>query len=75
MRLSLPCAVTTFIVLATAKPIPDSHVIHEERGLPGHALDSRWVKRDRLEKDRVLPMRIGLKQQNLHKGSEWLLDV
>lgn len=75
MRFSIPFVVSTILATAAAVSVPESHVVHERRGSPGHTLDSRWVKRDRLEKHKVLHMKIGLKQQNLDKGPEWLLDV
>lgn len=75
MLLSLPCLVTAFVALAAAKPIPESHVVHERRGLLHHTTANKWAKRERVDKDSVLPVRIGLKQQNLHKGPEWLMDV
>lgn len=73
MRSSLSVVFTTLVALAAAGPIPESHVVHEKRGLD-HA-SRRWVKRDRMDKDALLPMRVGLKQNNLHKGHEWLMDV
>lgn len=73
MRGSLPVAFVSLVALVAAGPIPDSHVVHEKRGLD-HA-SKRWVKRERMHKDALLPMRVGLKQNNLHKGHEWLMDV
>ena len=52
-------------------PSPHSpHVLHERRDL-----ETSWVKRDALEEDFTLPMRIGLTQNNLDKGHDWLLEV
>ena len=57
---------------AAPNPSPESHVLHEKR----HGYDSsRWQKRDRVAADAVLPVRIGLKQRNLHKGYDLLMDV
>jgi len=75
MHLSLTCLFTTLVASAAAGPVPHTHVIHEKRELSQHEFASRWTKRDRLDKDTVLPVRVGLKQQNLHKGVEWLMDV
>lgn len=47
------------------------HQLHEKRSLPSRA----WTKRDRVSSDAILPMKIGLKQQNLHRGYDYLLDV
>lgn len=47
------------------------HVLHEKRD----NLPSRWTKRDRVPRSKLLPMRIGLTQSNLEKAYEHLLDV
>ncbi|PCG89982.1 Peptidase S8/S53, subtilisin/kexin/sedolisin [Penicillium occitanis (nom. inval.)] len=47
------------------------HVLHEKRD----SLPERWTKRDRVPRDKLLPMRIGLAQSNLEKAYEHLLDV
>lgn len=46
------------------------HVLHEKRGA-----SENWVKGDRLRPDVRMPMRIGLVQENLHKGHDWLMEV
>lgn len=47
------------------------HVVHEERrGIP-----QNWWKHSKLHSRAVLPMRIGLRQQNLHRAEEFLLSV
>jgi tripeptidyl-peptidase-1 len=57
--------------LSEAVPAPIKHVLHEKR--ERHGLD--WVKGDRVEGDAVLPVRIGLTQNNLGNGYEYLMDV
>lgn len=57
--------------LAGAAPATVKHVLHEKR--EKHAHD--WVKGDRVEKDAVLPVRIGLSQNNLEKGYDYLMEV
>lgn len=57
--------------LSEAAPAPIKHVLHEKR--ERHGLD--WVKGDRVEGDAVLPVRIGLSQNNLDKGYDLLMDV
>jgi hypothetical protein len=47
------------------------HVLHEERSTPSRD----WVKGARIEKDAVIPMRIGLTQTNLEKGYDYLMEV
>ena len=59
------------ILSITTTAIPSSrHVVHEER--PGHG---SWMRRSKLDSDTILPMRIGLRQQNLHRADEFLMDV
>lgn len=61
-------------VLSIAVPsAASSHslVLHEKRsGLPQH-----WQKRSRAYSDFILPVRIGLRQQNLEHAERYLLDV
>ena len=44
---------------------------HEKR----NTLDPKWSKRDALSADTRMPVRIALKQQNLDKGMDYLLEV
>lgn len=67
---------STFVIAvcfggAIAVPAPASHVLHEKRG----GLHSKWQKRDRVDKNTILPVRIGLQQSNLHRAEELLMDV
>ncbi|CAL1713696.1 unnamed protein product [Somion occarium] len=48
-----------------------NHVIHERRAV--EPVD--WVRTRKLEADKVLPMRFGLTQQNLHRVEEMLMAV
>ena len=58
--------------LTTARPSPHyPHVVHERRAMEPRG----WVKSRRLEADRVLPMRFGLTQSNIHKLEEMLMSV
>ncbi|KAF2717180.1 subtilisin-like protein [Polychaeton citri CBS 116435] len=58
-------------VLPAALAAPaTNHVLHEKR-----AHSTSWEKRDRLHGDVKLPMRIGLTQQNIDFGHEFLMDV
>lgn len=63
--------VLSIAALASAAPKPVSHVIHEKRNTPS----KDWVKGARIEKDAIIPMRIGLTQTNLHNGYDLLMDV
>jgi tripeptidyl-peptidase-1 len=61
------------LTAATAAPASKfgRHVIHERRDrLPTH-----WNKNSMLHKDSYIPLRIGLKQSNLHRADEFLMDV
>jgi tripeptidyl-peptidase-1 len=63
----------TFIAVSSSLPATSqtSHVVHEKRdGAP-----AKWTKRSRMDPSAVLPVRVGLKQRNLHKGMEFLDSV
>lgn len=64
------CVALAIASVSTAVPTPVKHVLHEKRGL--HV---DWVKGDRVKRDSVLPVRIGLTQGNLDKGDEYLMAV
>lgn len=55
-----------------ARVIPQGHVVHERRDA---SIPSRAMKRDRVDAGTMLPMRVGLKQNNLDKAEEWLMEV
>ena len=57
--------------LVDARPAPPTHVVHEKR----HEGMRTWVKRERVAGDAILPIKIGLTQQNLDKGYDYLMDV
>ena len=57
--------------LVDAKPLQSHFNAHEKRDV--HS--KQWLQRDRVARDGLLPMKIGLKQQNLHRGYDYLLDV
>ncbi|CAI7628600.1 unnamed protein product [Penicillium pancosmium] len=65
------CAVLAAAALSGAAPAPVKHVLHERR--EERSLD--WVKGDRVESNAILPVRIGLTQNNLEKGYDYLMDV
>ncbi|KAL7623689.1 hypothetical protein AAE478_005241 [Parahypoxylon ruwenzoriense] len=56
----------------TRRSIPDTHIQHEKRS----ELQARsWTKVERAIPEALLPMRIGLKQQNLQSGHDLLMDI
>ncbi|KAM7187718.1 Pro-kumamolisin, activation domain containing protein [Naviculisporaceae sp. PSN 640] len=52
--------------------IPRTHVCHErhESGCP-----EGWIKGERVNASTLLPMRVGLRQSNLDKGHDLLMDI
>ena len=57
--------------LSNAAPGSLKHALHEER----RASATDWVKGARIEGSAILPMRIGLTQNNLEKGHDYLMEV
>ena len=57
--------------LAAAAPSPDPHVLHEKRD--GEPVS--WTRHARAIKSQVLPIRIGLKQRNLHHVNRFIDEV
>lgn len=62
---------TTLAFLVSVAAALQLHAVHERRDLTPPS----WSKRSRLPVDHVLPMRIGLSQQNLHRGHDLLMSV
>lgn len=71
MRVSSLFLLLALTVTAQSAAVPMSHVVHEKRDFKS----SKWVKREKLAPNAVLPMRIGLKQRNLDRAHEFLMDV
>lgn len=71
MLLRQVCVAVAIAALSGAVPAPIKHVLHEKRDR--QSID--WVKGARVERDAVLPIRIGLTQNNLEKGYDLLMDV
>ena len=73
---NLAALVPVFLAVIRANGVPSPranvpHVVHERRAV--EPLD--WVASRRLEAHKVLPMRFGLAQQNMHRLEELLLEV
>ena len=51
--------------------VPSSHIVHERREYS----DKKWARRERIHRDSVLPMRIGLAFSNLDKAHDALMDI
>ncbi|KAL7905061.1 peptidase S8/S53 domain-containing protein [Trichoderma velutinum] len=59
-------------LLAGAIAVPTgSQVVHEKRDTN----NARWIKREAVDPNTKIPVRIALKQSNLDKGMDYLLDV
>lgn len=71
MRFNSICALAVLVGSVVTSPVPDTHVLHEKRDVGAE----KWLKRRRLDADHRLPMRVGLKQSNLEKGHDWLMDL
>jgi tripeptidyl-peptidase-1 len=72
MKTTLFAAVATvLLVTSSAVPTPSNHVLHEKRT----SLPRSWVRSDRVEREAILPVRVGLVQNNLHIGEDLLMEV
>ena len=56
-------AIIGLVSATTAVALPLGHVLHEKRA----AAPRMWIKRNAVDRTRLLPMRIGLKQNNLDR--------
>ncbi|KAJ6031227.1 subtilisin-like protein [Penicillium herquei] len=65
------CVALALAALTGAAPATIKHVLHEKRDKQAYD----WVKGNRVESDAVLPVRIGLSQNNLEKGYDYLMEV
>lgn len=64
-------ALVALTLEVSAIVVPRHLEVHEKR----ESLHPRWSKKDRVESHRLLPMRIGLTQNNLDKGHEHLMKM
>ena len=74
MKLSTFAVVGSLLISVQSAALPSARsnlVIHEKRHTPA----TRWIKRDRIAPQAILPIRIGLTQKNLEKGHDFLMDV
>lgn len=56
-------------LFTSALSIPTGHVLHEKRSLPAPG------RRQRVDPEAIIPVRIGLRQNNLHTGYDRLMAV
>ena len=67
----LAAAFAALSALCDAAPTPVAYSLHEKRS----SLPRLWVRGNRIDRDAILPFRIGLTQSNLENGYEHLMDV
>jgi tripeptidyl-peptidase I len=68
------CTLTTLVALISlvlAEPQLSRSVVHEKRS----AIPNGWTRLERHASDAIMPMRFGLRQRNLDRIEEFLLDV
>lgn len=68
MRVSTILPLSALLISVLASP----YVVHEKRH---ERTDERWSKLTLLDASEVVPIRIGLKQQNLEHGENWLMNI
>src|SRR5579863_5868355 len=71
MRISFLCFLSICTLVAAAPSRRGSNVVHEKRAAEPVA----WAKTRRLEAHKVIPLRIGLAQQNILQLEELLMSV
>ena len=72
MHFSILTLTAALAALAAAAPVvPGTHVLHEKR----EYLPRKWAKRELVERNTRMPMRIGMTQRNLDIGDELLMEV
>ncbi len=54
------------------REVPSTHAVHERHT---SQMAQYWAKRDRVPRNTMLPMRIGLKQTNLDAGHDRLMAM
>lgn len=72
MYISTLLRLISLVAVGCAAPSSSNrHVVHEKRDI----LPSGFVSRERLNPEARIPLRIGLKQRNLHLASQYLDEV
>jgi len=72
MKLQYSATLAVLITACNAIPAPTTLVPHEKRSTSHVA---RWRRSARVDADAVLPIRIGLTQNDLENGYAYLMDV
>lgn len=74
MRCYSLITLVTLALLGSASPTTSrrsSHIVHEKRS----SSSAGWQVRDRVDGNIKVPLRIGLKQRNLHLGAQFLDEM
>jgi hypothetical protein len=67
----LAAALVAFVNLCDAVPTPSTYALHEKRS----SMPRLWSRSNRVEIEAILPIRIGLTQNNLENAEMHLMDV
>jgi tripeptidyl-peptidase-1 len=67
----LAAALVAFVNLCDADPMPSTYALHEKRS----SVPRLWSRSNRVEREAILPIRIGLTQNNLENAEMHLMDV
>lgn len=68
MKISL--VLNGLFAAAVAAPAGPSNIVHEKRHV-----SPRWIKREAADAQARIPVRIALKQRNLSRGMDYLVEV
>lgn len=71
MQFTLLSIIASLATSVAGAAVHTGYVSHEKRDTPAR----NWIKRAPVSHSATLPMRIGLKQSNLHKGNDLLMEV
>jgi tripeptidyl-peptidase-1 len=64
-------ALVAFVTLCDAVPTPSTYALHEKRT----SMPRLWSRSNRVDSEAILPIRIGLTQNNLENAEMHLMDV
>lgn len=71
MKFQLIAAIVGFGIGCRAIPTLSTHALHEKRS----SMPRLWERGSRVDGHAILPVRIGLTQNNLDNGYDYLMDV
>tara|TARA_R110002060_G_scaffold27375_2_gene37219 strand:+ start:748 stop:966 length:219 start_codon:yes stop_codon:yes gene_type:complete len=71
LSIKLIALLAAIVGFSGAVPTPGTHSLHEKR----NSLPRLWARGDRVDRNAILPVRIGLAQQNMDDSYDHLMDV